>query len=78
MKHMFDYLWRSFMDESHVRGYHKMAQCPTLCGAIVGGPDILVNDNDEDNRDDYQQDEVACDYNEGFQSALAVLFESKL
>ena len=55
-----------------------MAQCPTLCGAIVGGPDILVNDNDEDNRDDYQQDEVACDYNEGFQSALAVLFESKL
>ena len=45
----------------------------TLYGALVGGPDI--NDNYEDSRDDYQQNEVACDYNAGFQSALAVLCE---
>ena len=43
----------------------------TLNGALVGGPDI--NDNYADNRDDFQSNEVATDYNAGFQSALAAL-----
>lgn len=42
-----------------------------LNGALAGGPDI--NDNYQDNRDNYQQNEVALDYNAGFQSALAGL-----
>ncbi len=40
-----------------------------LVGAIVGGPD--AQDNYKDNREDYVHNEVACDYNSGFQSALA-------
>nr|AGP76427.1 endo-beta-1,4-glucanase 1 [Rhynchotermes bulbinasus] len=40
-------------------------------GALVGGPD--QNDNYEDDRSDYVQNEVATDYNAGFQSALADL-----
>ena len=40
-----------------------------LKGALVGGPD--GNDNYQDRRDDYVKNEVACDYNAGFQSALA-------
>ncbi|XP_041455178.1 endoglucanase E-4-like isoform X1 [Lytechinus variegatus] len=43
----------------------------TLTGALVGGPDS--NDNYEDRRDDYKSNEVACDYNAGFQSAVAGL-----
>nr|XP_054749385.1 uncharacterized protein LOC129254871 [Lytechinus pictus] len=40
-----------------------------LYGALVGGP----NDRDEfvNDRSDYIQNEVACDYNAGFQSAVA-------
>ena len=40
-----------------------------LKGALVGGPD--GNDNYDDRRGDYVKNEVACDYNAGFQSALA-------
>ena len=40
-----------------------------LKGAVVGGPD--GNDNYQDSRSDYVKNEVACDYNAGFQSALA-------
>nr|AGP76398.1 endo-beta-1,4-glucanase 1 [Amitermes foreli] len=40
-------------------------------GALVGGPD--QNDNYEDDRSDYVHNEVATDYNAGFQSALADL-----
>lgn len=40
-----------------------------LLGALVGGPD--VNDSYVDNREDYVKNEVAIDYNSGFQSALA-------
>ena len=40
-----------------------------LMGALVGGPD--ASDNYADKRDDYIQNEVACDYNAGFQSAVA-------
>nr|AGP76414.1 endo-beta-1,4-glucanase [Macrotermes carbonarius] len=42
-----------------------------LTGALVGGPD--ENDNYADDRNDYVQNEVATDYNAGFQSALSVL-----
>jgi endoglucanase len=35
-----------------------------LYGALVGGPD--VKDNFKDTRDNYQQNEVAIDYNTGF------------
>merc|ERR1712062_964666 len=42
-----------------------------LIGALVGGPD--QNDNYNDSRDDYISNEVACDYNAGFQTALAGL-----
>lgn len=43
----------------------------TLWGALVGGPGS--NDDYEDKRDDYIKNEVACDYNAGFQSAVAGL-----
>jgi len=42
-----------------------------LNGALVGGPD--QGGNYQDRRDDYKQNEVAIDYNAGFQSALAVI-----
>ena len=41
----------------------------TLYGALVGGPG--QTDNYEDARDNYINNEVACDYNAGFQSAIA-------
>ncbi|KAK7093973.1 endoglucanase E-4-like [Littorina saxatilis] len=41
----------------------------TLVGALVGGPD--QHDSYNDKRDDYVKNEVACDYNSGFQGALA-------
>ena len=47
-----------------------------LEGALVGGPDS--SDNYEDKRDDYISNEVACDYNAGFQSALAGLIHFNL
>ena len=40
-----------------------------LYGALAGGPD--VNDFYEDKRNDYIKNEVAVDYNSGFQSAVA-------
>jgi len=42
-----------------------------LDGALVGGPDQGDNYNDDQN--DYVMNEVACDYNSGFQGALAAL-----
>ncbi|XP_077996407.1 endoglucanase E-4-like [Glandiceps talaboti] len=42
-----------------------------LHGALVGGPN--VNDTYTDNRQDYISNEVACDYNAAFQSAIAAL-----
>ncbi|XP_046572617.1 endoglucanase E-4-like isoform X1 [Haliotis rubra] len=42
-----------------------------LKGAMVGGPD--ASDTYADKRDDYVKNEVACDYNAGFQSSLAAL-----
>lgn len=42
-----------------------------LTGALVGGPD--QNDNFNDDRGDYVSNEVATDYNAGFQGAVASL-----
>ncbi|KAK0059955.1 endoglucanase A-like isoform X1, partial [Biomphalaria pfeifferi] len=42
-----------------------------LVGALVGGPD--ENDIYQDKRDDYVTNEVATDYNAGFQGALAAI-----
>ena len=43
----------------------------TLWGALVGGPGS--DDSYVDNRGDYVKNEVTCDYNAGFQSAVAGL-----
>ncbi|XP_025083959.1 uncharacterized protein LOC112557999 isoform X1 [Pomacea canaliculata] len=43
----------------------------TLYGALVGGPD--QNDAYTDSRSNYVNNEVACDYNAGFQTAVAAL-----
>jgi endoglucanase len=42
-----------------------------LYGALVGGPDN--NDNYSDDRSNYVSNEVATDYNAGFQGAVAAL-----
>jgi hypothetical protein len=44
-----------------------------IFGALVGGP----NQNDEyaDDRENFKTNEVACDYNAGFQSVLAGIVE---
>ncbi|XP_067659684.1 uncharacterized protein [Haliotis asinina] len=46
-----------------------------LYGALVGGPD--AHDNYKDLRTDYIHNEVACDYNAGFQSAVSGLLHLK-
>lgn len=43
-----------------------------LLGGLVGGPDLDGTYTDE--RGDYVHNEVACDYNAGFQGALAGKF----
>lgn len=43
-----------------------------LKGGLVGGPG--KNDDYVDNQDDYVKNEVACDYNAGFQSAVAGVY----
>lgn len=40
-----------------------------LYGAVVGGPD--KHDVYKDDRKDYIKNEVACDYNSGFQASVA-------
>jgi hypothetical protein len=58
-------------------GYSNPGPNPqTLYGALVGGPD--TQDNYNDSRDDYVQNEVATDYNAGFQSALAGLVQAQI
>jgi hypothetical protein len=46
----------------------------TLYGAVVGGPD--QSDNYNDDRNDYVQNEVACDYNAAFTGTLAAMISS--
>lgn len=48
----------------------------TLYGALVGGPD--VNGDWTDSRSNYQQNEVAMDYNAGFQATVAGLIHNHL
>jgi len=48
----------------------------TLWGALVGGPN--QNDQYTDSRQDYIANEVTCDYNAGFQSAVAGLRTTQL
>ena len=45
-----------------------------LYGALVGGPDS--NDGYSDDRSNYVNNEVACDYNAGFTGALAKLYKA--
>jgi len=72
-----------------VRPHHRSSSCPnrpascdgalnnpgpnpqTLFGALVGGPGL--DDSYVDDRNDYVKNEVATDYNGGFQSAMAAL-----
>ncbi|XP_045161141.2 endoglucanase E-4-like [Mercenaria mercenaria] len=76
-----------FGDVYPLHPHHRGSACPTnvdwcledasgpnpnlLQGALVGGPDQW--DNYADRRGDARANEVACDYNAGFQSALAGL-----
>jgi len=54
--------------------YYKPDPNPNvLYGALVGGPDMW--DNYDDDRGDYISNEVATDYNAGFQSALAGMLQ---
>jgi len=48
----------------------------TLYGALVGGPG--KSDDYVDDRKDYVRNEVACDYNAGFQAAVAGLLQLAL
>ena len=43
-----------------------------LYGALVGGPDNK-NDHYVDDRQNFVTNEVACDYNAGFQASVAAL-----
>ena len=47
-----------------------------LYGALVGGPDFT--DLYHDNRSDYVQNEVALDYNAGYQGLLAAVIQLDL
>ncbi|XP_062584515.1 endoglucanase A-like [Saccostrea cucullata] len=47
-----------------------------LRGALVGGPDL--QDNYVDDRNNFKTNEVTCDYNAGFQSAVAGLLHFAL
>ena len=50
--------------------YHKPGpNGQQLTGALVGGPDR--DDNYEDDRTNHKTNEVAIDYNSGFQGAIA-------
>ncbi|XP_046461930.1 endoglucanase 12-like isoform X2 [Daphnia pulex] len=52
--------------------YSSTAPNPqVLYGGLVGGPDS--NDNYTDDRSNYVTNEVACDYNAGFQGSVAAL-----
>ena len=74
-----------------VRPHHRAASCPrgktgwqfyeaagpnphVIAGALVGGPKG-PGDAYEDNRKDFQQNEVALDFNAGFTGALAGLLQ---
>lgn len=47
----------------------------TLIGALVGGPKSAADNSYYDKIDDYESNEVACDYNAGFVGACAKMYE---
>lgn len=57
--------------------HHRAASVngKVLQGALVGGPD--ANDGFNDSQDDYVHNEVATDYNSGFQGALAGIVKAQ-
>jgi len=57
--------------------HHRAASTnnKVLNGALVGGPD--ANGNFNDSQDDYVHNEVATDYNSGFQGALAGIVKAQ-
>jgi hypothetical protein len=61
----------SWSDQMTVPDYHRH----TLIGALVGGPESANDSNYNDKIDDYESNEVACDYNAGFVGALAKMYE---
>jgi len=46
-----------------------------LYGAVVGGPETPDDFDYEDDRSDFRRNEVATDYNSGFNGAVAILFD---
>ena len=80
---------QGFGSDPPLKSHHRAASCPkaptdcssmlhsskpnhwVLYGALVGGPDI--NDQYKDVRSDYVMNEVAIDYNAGFQYSVAAL-----
>lgn len=82
-----------FGDNCPVNPHHRSSSCPAsgscdgaehangsnpmiLYGALVGGPN--QNDQYTDDRTDYIANEVACDYNAGWQGTLAAMVEQDL
>lgn len=61
----------SWYDQMAVPDYHRH----TLIGALVGGPEAANDGAYNDKVDDYESNEVACDYNAGFVGALAKMYE---
>lgn len=60
----------SWFDQKKVPEYNRHV----LYGALVGGPS--QNDSYKDDVEDFQMNEVACDYNAGFVGALAKMYKS--
>ncbi len=61
----------SWWDKMSVPDYNRH----TLIGALVGGPEAANDGAYNDKVDDYESNEVACDYNAGFVGALAKMYE---
>ena len=68
----------------HHRGAHgswsdninnPVQQRHVLIGAVVGGPDSTDDFDYADDRGDFRRNEVACDYNAGFTSAVARMYQ---
>jgi hypothetical protein len=63
----------------HIDGVIDQEKGPNphvLFGALVGGPD--GNDRYTDSRNSITNNKVACDYNAGFQGAIAGMFISEI
>jgi len=61
----------SWYDSMKVPDTHRH----TLIGALVGGPKSASDGSYYDKVDDYESNEVACDYNAGFVGACAKIYE---